>query len=114
MQTSESEIRQRVHAYLTKSLTLEDFEEWFVSATWDDRLDVGQESLIADITALLTELRAGVITETEFCTQLQGYVPTWTVASLAVVTGWTGGLERSPFTLGQGVVAGRSHGAAFG
>jgi hypothetical protein len=54
---TESQIRQQLFAYLTRDITLNDFEDWLVSQSWNMHLDSDEaaQSLVGAIELRLAE-----------------------------------------------------------
>ena len=65
----DAEVRVRAYALLAGESTAEEFEDWFVGATWDDRTD-----LVASVDHLLAE--RGVLGVSELQRELRRIVST--------------------------------------
>jgi hypothetical protein len=64
---SDVEIREQLHRYLSREISLSDFKRWFVPATWniDRDEDLCTRELAADIDLRLAEFSQGHWTEEE-------------------------------------------------
>lgn len=70
------QIEDKVRAYASGELSLDEFEEWFVPTTWhvDTRSDdAGQ--MVGEILVLLADVKDGEISEDEFRSELLQEVP---------------------------------------
>ncbi len=59
-------IRDRVHAYAIGALSLDDFKDWFIGATWDVEQDHPEAAdLTYDIKLLLAEYSSGDLSKSD-------------------------------------------------
>jgi hypothetical protein len=76
------EIRKKLIQYLDSEISLKEFQEWFVPATWDiDQSDnVAAQDLAYAIELRLAEYSSGHLPENELHTELQQLVECYTVS----------------------------------
>lgn len=108
----ELQLRNRLAQYLNGEVTLEDFEEWFLAATWDDGQDGDLGALVSAIRHRLAEFSNGDWSEAELKDLLKPLAVRY-----HLTLGWAGqrphvfgatqGVPLRPF-----VVAGRSRAKA--
>lgn len=61
------EIRAALSRYLAGSMSLEEFEDWFIPATWDiERSGIGGAQLAAEVRSALFRVSTGEATEADF------------------------------------------------
>lgn len=73
MSATARKISKQASRYLAGQISLNQFEDWFVPATWDNHKsnDSRAESLADDIEMFLSEYRDGVLTREEFRQELE-------------------------------------------
>ena len=74
----ELEVRERLAQYLDGKITLEEFEAWFLSETWDTEQD-GDARLISSVRHRLGEFSSGDWTEGELRVLLRPLIGTYMV-----------------------------------
>jgi hypothetical protein len=69
----ETTIRRHLVRYLAGQMSLDDFTDWFVGATWNiqNRGDVGTKQLVYSIELALAEASSGLLTVDELRTELR-------------------------------------------
>lgn len=70
------EIRQKISEYLSEALSLRQFQEWFVPATWDiHQAGIQEEVLLTGKVELwLAELTSGHLTEDELKYEMRRFL----------------------------------------
>lgn len=73
MENLETTIRRHLVRYLAGQMSLDDFTDWFVGATWNiqKRGDVGAKQLVYSIELALAEASSGLLTVDELRTELR-------------------------------------------
>ena len=95
----ELEIRDWLARYLSGEITLSEFRDWFIPATWDVESsgDFGAENFSYDLELLFSEFRSGHRTEQELKTLLMPEVVTYSVHMSNIATGTQGTPVTSRF-----------------
>lgn len=103
---TESEIRARLFDYLTRQITLNEFEDWLVVRSWNMHLDSAESArrLVAAIELRLAEYSDDHLTDDGLERELKGLispseivsfgsamplVPTWTTQSVSEISEWS-------------------------
>lgn len=80
---TESQIRERLFSYLTRRITLNDFEDWLVSQSWNMHLDSDDaaQQLVGAIELRLAEYSDDHLNDASLERELAGLIASSTVAS---------------------------------
>lgn len=84
------EIRAYLSRYLAGTMSLDDFEDWFIPATWDiERYGTGAARLAAEVRSALFSIATGEGSEDEFRTLAREKVDqvVWDLESTGPQTG---------------------------
>lgn len=110
----ENQIRDHLVQYLAGEATLEEFERWFVPATWDvERVEPAATGIVYAIQLALAEYGRGHLTEASLRRHLKDLAETADLGTPRSQTTASGGsTQRSRWVLPQLVVADRPHATA--
>ncbi|MCA1709611.1 MAG: hypothetical protein LC808_42565 [Actinobacteria bacterium] len=87
----DQEIRERLRLYLDGALSFEEFEDWFLDATWDlHREPEDVPELVCTVERYISEYTGDYRDEDELREAFEALAPSWAVAGSTRVGSQTG------------------------